>query len=178
MKVPSNIITTGKYTIGGEFINKNNYKPYQGYYYELNNKFFAGKEFNVNAPEIIKTSSVASKPLFNKVDTNLFDRISGFIPTLIKFSSFLYNNESSIRYFSKQNNISPTLIREVDKKTFEQFKLSPLYSAISLSYNTRTGFIDNEIKEAEKTIPGITEFLKDLNFNPDSDIDNYSLGRG
>ena len=57
MRVPANIITENKYTIGKEYIDKKTHKLYQGYYYELNNKFFAGKEFNNNAPEIIKIKS-------------------------------------------------------------------------------------------------------------------------
>jgi hypothetical protein len=41
-KIPANLITTG-YTSGKEFVYVSNYKPYQGYYYEINNKFFVGK---------------------------------------------------------------------------------------------------------------------------------------
>ena len=40
MRIPSNIIQTGKYTSGGEFVEKLTNKPYQGYYYELNGSLY------------------------------------------------------------------------------------------------------------------------------------------
>jgi len=61
MKVPANIIET-KYTSGNEFVFSFNYKYYQGYYYELNDKIFAGKEFNINAPELVKAIQMQSTP--------------------------------------------------------------------------------------------------------------------
>ena len=38
LKLPKNQIATSKYTSGGEYVTDKEYKNYQGYYYELNNK--------------------------------------------------------------------------------------------------------------------------------------------
>ena len=65
MRVPSNLIQLGKYTIGGELVDTKTNKPYQGYYYELSGKFFPGKEFNPTAPELKKVDS--NTFFFNKI---------------------------------------------------------------------------------------------------------------
>ena len=48
-------------------------------------------------------------------------------------------------------------IKEIDKKTFDQFQNDSLYSSVSLTF--KGGFSENELKEAEKKIPGITTFV-------------------
>jgi len=52
MRIPANVIETGKYTSGGEFVYKLNQSPYKGYYYILNERFFEGKEYKADAQEI------------------------------------------------------------------------------------------------------------------------------
>ena len=49
MRIPANIISKDKYTIGNEYLYLDTYKEYQGFYYELSNKFFAGVDFNLEA---------------------------------------------------------------------------------------------------------------------------------
>ena len=58
MRVPSNIIIENKYTLGNELIYAKTYKEYQGYYYEINDKLFAGREFDPKALQLIKINSV------------------------------------------------------------------------------------------------------------------------
>jgi len=53
LRIPKNQIITGKYTLGKEYVILSSYAPYQGYYYNLNGRTFAGKEFDPKAPEII-----------------------------------------------------------------------------------------------------------------------------
>ena len=155
-KIPSNLITTN-YTSGKEFVYVSDNKHYQGYYYEINSKFFVGKEFNNNAPEIIKLTSSKINPLLLKAATSLFGRLTGIKLDDIKVPSFFYNYQGDIRYFLSKNNTSPLLIKEIDKKTFDQFQNDSLYSSVSLTF--KGGFSENELKEAEKKIPGITTFV-------------------
>jgi hypothetical protein len=156
MRIPSNIIQTGKYTIGKEFIDKKTHKFYQGYYYEINGRWFAGKEFNNNAPEIIKISSLASNSLFS-LGLMLFKKFSKLNIDPNKPSSFFYNYQDNIRYFLSKNNVFPISITEVNEETFKKFKNNPIYSSAILTYDG--GFNNVELKEAEKKIPGITTFV-------------------
>ena len=88
LRIPQNQIVANKYTIGKEYMYKDTYREYQGYYYELNNKLFTGKEFNSNAPELIlipKNNNVPSgfNSLLTKASTYVYGRIS---KTKIKYS--------------------------------------------------------------------------------------------
>lgn len=172
MRIPSNIIQTGKYTIGKEFVNKKTHLPYQGYYYEINNRFFAGKEFSNDAPELVKISSLASNSLFN-LGALLFERLSKLNIKTDKPLSFLFNYQSNVRFFLAKNNVNPILIKEVDEETFKQFQENPSYSSIALTYDG--GFNVTELKEAEKKIPGITAFT-DTSYIPPSIEEGGSIG--
>ena len=52
IRIPQNQIVY-KYTIGKEYMYTNTYREYQGHYYELNGRFFVGKEFNINSLELV-----------------------------------------------------------------------------------------------------------------------------
>jgi hypothetical protein len=163
MKIPSNIITTGKYTIGGEFINKKTHRPYQGYYYELGNGFFAGKEFNSNAPEIIKIQSAQTNNLLLKASTYTFGLLSRVkIPNLTSIPSIIStgNINGQVRYFSKKNNTTPILIREITKETFNDYQNNPLYQTISITFPEGGYFGEQQsLDDAEKIMPGIKAFI-------------------
>jgi len=163
MRVPANIITENKYTIGKEYINKKTHKPYQGYYYELNNKFFAGKEFNNNAPELIKIKSDQVNNLLLTAATYVFGSLSKLKLTDQKIPSFFFKYESNIRYFTVKFN-AKSLIKEISKETFDQIQNNPLYLSVFLSYDG--GFNDNELNEAETKIPGIKTFVNTSYTNP------------
>ena len=163
MRVPANIITENKYTIGKEFINKKTHKLYQGYYYELNNKFFAGKEFNNNAPELIKIKSDQVNNLLLQAATYVFGSLSKVKLTDQKIPSFFFKYESNIRYFTSKFN-AKSLIKEISKETFDQIQNDPLHLSVSLSYDG--GFNDNELNEAEIKIPGIKAFINTSYTNP------------
>jgi hypothetical protein len=163
MRIPANIITENKYTIGKEYINKKTHKPYQGYYYELNNKFFAGKEFNNNAPELIKIKSDQVNNLLLTAATYIFGSLSKLKLTDQKIPSFFFKYESNIRYFTVKFN-AKSLIKEISKETFDQIQNNPLYLSVFLSYDG--GFNDNELNEAEIKIPGIKTFVNTSYTNP------------
>jgi hypothetical protein len=63
MRVPSNIIIENKYTLGKELIYAKTYEEYQGYYYEINDKLFAGREFDPKALQLIRINSADVNPL-------------------------------------------------------------------------------------------------------------------
>jgi hypothetical protein len=156
MKIPKNIIKTGKYTAGEEFYIKETQAPYKGYYYILNNSYYAGKEYNEKAPEIIKIQQ-ANTMLF-RGSTAIFSIISGITSQMLKapkVTSVQPNTESNSvpeRYFSSQVNIKPTIIKEISKDTYDSLQGNPLYQ---ITFIGPTQSID----QAEKQLPGIKAFL-------------------
>lgn len=160
MKVPSNIIVKSKYTSGGEYIIKSNYNNYQGYYYELNDKFYVGKTFDPVASELIKKSSPKTNLLLAAASTFVFGKLSKqILPSTTEPTSYFYNGTTptEFRYFISKVNVKPTTIKEIDKNTFEQYKTNPIYTSVALSYPNK--FIASEVDKAENIIPGIKAYL-------------------
>ena len=156
MKVPANLIESGKYTTGGEFVFKNTNTPYKGYYYILNNSYFIGKDFNVNAEEIIKIQN--SNQLLSNSSTFAYSFLSGVTSQQIapkKVQSVQSNIESdavSVRYFVKKINISPIIIKEVNKDTYDSLKNDPFYQTTYIGP-------DQNIDQANTQLPGLKAFL-------------------
>ena len=179
IRIPTNQIVTSKYTVEKEYIILSSYIPYQGYYYELNCKFFAGKEFNPNAPELIKIDSDKVNSLLINPETFTYGKLS---KTNIKYffhSSYLFQKKNSDekyidRYFIQRLNMIPILIREISKESYEEFQTNPLYKSIIIKWNTIEDNI-TELSIAETQIPGITTFLEYLNYSPYSEYDEYPL---
>jgi len=158
IRIPQNQIQF-KYTIGNEYIYQSNYKEYQGHYYELNNNTFAGKEFSINAPILIKKNSdkVDSFLLTNpealnyqklsKINLNNFKIVSlpvgGNEPEADNVTSF---------YCKKKND---NIIKKIDEDTYISLQTNSLYQT------TYIGFYNNvlqTVEEAEKQIIGISEW--------------------
>lgn len=166
LRIPKNIIVTSKYTSGKEYMVISTYKEYKGYYYELNNKIFAGKEFDPNAPELQKIEVSKINPLLTKASTYLYGLISNvklnqprpvsksYNPTLEEL-----NKGFVMRYFAKKLNETPIKIKEIDETSFKELKQNPIYQVISMNWSTLG---DNEILkiQAEKEMPGIKAFLE------------------
>lgn len=157
MRVPKNKIKTGKYTSGGEFVELLTNKSYQGYYYEMNNKFYIGKEFSTNAIELVRIQQ--QNQLYNQSsNTALFSFISGItsqsltFPKVFSIQSNIESNPTSIRYFSQQTNVNPITIKEISKETYDSLQGNALY---------RTTFIgpDKTEDQAEREMPGLKTFL-------------------
>jgi hypothetical protein len=159
MKIPANIVITSKYTEGGEYIIKSNYNNYQGYYYELSNKFYAGKEFKPEATELIKKQSSNVNILLTSAATFLYGKLSNLnVNPSPEPPSYFYNSTpTDFRYFISKVNVKPTVIKEIDKNTFEQYKDNSIYVSVVLSYPNK--FIEAEINKAESTLPGIKVYL-------------------
>ena len=136
MRIPSNIIQTGKYTSGGEFVEKLTNKPYQGYYYELNDSLYTGKEYNGNAIEIIKIKE--SNSLFNNLKTVLFSTISGISSQSLS-SVIIKGNPTAndgiphgvnLSFYSKQLNFTPILIKSINENTYISLQKNAIYQTI------------------------------------------------
>ena len=77
VKLPLNQSVKYQYTMGGEYVLPSNTEiPYIGYYYELNGRAFAGKEFRYDAPEILKNTLKSSNPLFQNPETLNYAKLS------------------------------------------------------------------------------------------------------
>jgi hypothetical protein len=159
MKIPANIVVTSQYTEGGEYIIKSNYNNYQGYYYELSGKAYAGKEFNPEAIELIKKQSSNINLLLTSAATFAYGKISKQTTnSQPEPTSYFYNSTpTDFRYFITKLNVKPSIIKEIDKNTFEQYKDNPVYALVALSYPNK--FVESEINKAETTIPGIKTYL-------------------
>lgn len=157
MRVPKNKIKTGKYTSGNEFVELLTNKSYQGYYYEMNNKFYIGKEFNSNAVELVRTQQ--QNKLYNgSQNLALFSFISGITsqalisPKVSSIQSNIESNPTSIRYFSQQTNVKPIIIKEISKETYDSLQGNDLYKTTFVGPN-------QTIDQAEKQMPGLKTFL-------------------
>lgn len=171
MKLPTNQIKENLFTSGNEFVENTSYKPYKGDYCEYNGKFFSGKTFKANAIEIVKISSESNK--FNSFDSNLtkyFYKSSDSIRNLmvndveIKGIYFIPSNEvlqkgETIRYFVKNESVSPILINEVEEENYNNIN-NPIYLKASLKWNVKNGFDYNEVNKLDSSyMKGIKTFL-------------------
>lgn len=163
IRIPSNITVKSQYTAGKQYMYESTQREYQGYYYEMNGKVFAGKEFNSNAPTLLKITPNNINSLLTTVATYVYGKITGAkLPSNGQPPSFLFQYDSNTRYYSYQ--INKKLIKEIDESTYKSFSKNPLYKVVSLSY--KGGFDTIELSNAEKNIPGITTFVESSYTNP------------
>jgi hypothetical protein len=165
MRVPKNIIQTGKYTSGGEFVEELSNKPYQGHYYELNGSLYTGKEYSVNAVKIIKKQN--QNQLYNSTSTAMFSFMSGITSQQLSvppINSINVNNLSdegiplgySTRFFAQKININPIIIKEIDEKSYTSLQGTPLYKTTFIgNYNG----VNQNVDQAEAQVPGLKTFL-------------------
>ena len=164
MKIPSNIISTSQYTSGKEFMYVSSYKEYIGYYYILNDRYFTGKEYNITSLELIKINLQNTNILLTQSPTYIYGLLSGvnIIKNNVKASNLITTNKDyeqgfRIRYFVKQLNVTPILIKEVNKETFEKLQTDPFYQTIQIKdYFT---FTEEELNLLDKRMPGLKVFL-------------------
>lgn len=169
MKPPSNTVASGKYTIGDKFVLANSGADYQGYYYEFQGKLFAGREFNIFAPQIIKKVETIENEDFEEGEnenfrTRLFSSKTNKFPSiplhkdeffgLDPINSSPYND--SFRFFAKKNGTNPILIKEISRETFKSLQSNPLYQTLSISKNNIN---PTDLDRANKIMVGIKDFL-------------------
>jgi len=160
VKVPANIIET-KYTSGNEFVFSFNYKYYQGYYYELNGKTFSGKEFDINAPELVKADSKEINPLLTSAKTLIYGSLSKIKLNNINVKGVVpadaHNvNIDLVTFYCKKINTNPILIKQISEQTYYVLKNDPLYI---VTYIGNYKGIDQSIYDASKQIPELRDWL-------------------
>lgn len=160
MRIPSNIIKYN-YTIGNEFVYASDQKDYQGYYYFIGSKYYVGREFTVNAPELYKKSSPEYNTLLENPSLRTYSLISG--KTSQNLASPKYtpiakldldtDQEEIETYYAKKLNIVPPFIKQIDKKAYFDLQKDPFYQVVSLKSDY------SDLNEAEKQMPGLKLFL-------------------
>ena len=166
IRIPQNIIIESKYTIGNEFILLSSYQVYQGYYYEINGKYFVGKDFNPDAPELQKILSLKSNNLLKIASSFIFGKISGIninqksTPTSIIYQPTEedYSRGYSIRYFYKKINTTPIIIKETNQENYNLLINDPLYQVALIKWGTLK-INDTNLTQAEQQMPGLKAFL-------------------
>jgi hypothetical protein len=158
IKVPKNKIEF-KYTSGGEYIVKSTYQRYQGHYYELSGKVYAGKEFNVNAPLLVKVDSNEVNRLITSPNqsTSLYGAISGMMLPLSSIVSIPFTGKIGKRFFAKKNDSNS--IKEISEDTFNQIQSDPLYTTQQVDF--RYDMSDKELDYFDKNMPGLKTYLED-----------------
>jgi hypothetical protein len=172
IKIPRNIIIEAKYTQGKEYMTVNTYKEYQGYYYELNDRVFAGREFDVFAPELMRFSSNKFNPLLTRLSTYVYAALSGIKlnntipPSIIAGGS---GKDGGLRYFYKKINVTPIIIKETDEETYKNLNNDPLYQFVTVLYDEFNLPDQNSLDNAEKQFSGIKDFISSIPIPRDYD---------
>jgi hypothetical protein len=159
--IPKSRIQENQYTNGTGF-GKNvllrfpdTKKPYIGFYTVISGaKYYSGKEYVENS-QLLEQYKIPINPSTIAA--------AGSIPTLVAVSisgNVLSGNEnlpssSLIRYFYKDLTSSSNLIKEIDKKAYDQLsgQLSNTYQVISYNRDTQN------LPEVNQQMPGLTAFL-------------------
>lgn len=145
-------------------------KEYQGHYYKLNGKIFAGEEFKTYAPELVKIQIRNDRginkfnPLLANAATYIYGKISNtrinnFVPSSIVGR---VSQEKTTRYFTKKINNDPILIKEISEEDYIilQKQPNPLLQTINIQFPPGGYFADQKnLDEAEKQMPGIKAFI-------------------
>jgi len=162
LRIPQNQIIKSQYTAGGEYMFANTQNEYQGYYYELNGKKFAGKEFNINNPEIIRINPNNYNKLLGNASTYVYGTLSRIkISGTDRIFSLPVNNSNAtlntkVDFYCCKINQNPLIIKAINEETYISLQKNTLYKTTYVgTYNN----IYQSLEDAEKQIPGMISFL-------------------
>ena len=164
---PSNIILSNQYTSGNEYIYAESRQPYQGYYYELNSKFFVGKTFNSSSPELIKVNSAAAtNPLKSNPSSSLYsDSYGKNLPNDNITSINLAEEISGVKYVAKKTNSNKIFF--ISEEDYNNNQNNSLYILAQLPYDSEFGFFLSE--ENSKKMPGLKDLVEEYSNRDDTD---------
>jgi hypothetical protein len=165
IKIPSNQITNN-YTAGKEYLQVNTYQEYIGYFYELNNKYFIGKTFNLNAIELIKKNSNKINPLLINPQTSNYGKLSKTLLLNNTIISLPYGSSAELnssdeknpppKFFCKKLNEQNIVIKRINEETYLSLSNNPLYQIIFIgTYNN----ITQSLIAANKQMIGLLDFI-------------------
>ena len=164
IRIPQNIIVESKYTSGNEYIIIDTNIIYKGYYYEMNGKIFAGKEFDINAIELIKLLPKNINPFLLQVSSYVYGKLSNVklnntlpISTIYQPTQEDYDRGYSIRYFYKKINTTPIIIKETNQENYNLLINDPLYQVTLIKWDGVR--FNNDLTQAEQQMPGLKAFL-------------------
>ena len=165
IRIPQNIIVESKYTSGNEYIIIDTNIIYKGYYYEINGKIFAGKEFDINAIELQKLLPKNINPFLLQVSSYVYGKLSNVklnntlpISTINQPTQEDYDRGYSIRYFYKKINTTPIIIKETNQENYNLLINDPLYQVALIKWGTLK-INDTNLTQAEQQMPGLEAFL-------------------
>jgi hypothetical protein len=160
VRIPLNQQITTKYTAGKEYMFNSTYREYIGHYYELNNRLFAGKEFNSLSPEIVLIQSDKINKLLTNPNTFVYGKISKNILLESKeLPSIQATRIQGTNYLAKKNNLFPVKIIFISEDVYnENFQNNVLYSFTEVYLDQELGWQINE--QNIKDIPEIILFLR------------------
>jgi len=163
MRYPKSQLKESQYTSGGDFIIISSSKSYSGYYWEVNGRFFIGKNPSQYSEELKKITIEDSYKIgiINNLPSSFLNKMNP--ASLSSLSNDSGTNASGIaigssnsdsRYFSKQTNTVPALIREITQDTFNNLQSNPIYQTVQLD-----SMDPIPLDKADNTMPGLKLFL-------------------
>jgi hypothetical protein len=169
IRIPKNQIQY-KYTIGKEYMYKNTFKEYQGHYYIINNNIFAGKEFNIDSPELVVLKSKGVNSIQSNPEVERYIKLAKNLPPLDETPPKPLENilegvpddgSSYTAYFYKKIlDNKDILIKQISKVTFDTLKNDPTHQTISVLVDQGdAGISFEEINRAEKEMPGFYDWF-------------------
>jgi hypothetical protein len=165
---PLNIILSNQYTSGNEFVYANSNLPYQGYYYELNDKFFVGKTFDPNSLELLKIGSDKINTLKSNSSTSAYSNASNqSIPNTEPKSIPYSEGLPDTKFIAKKVNSGKIFF--ISEEDYKNNQNNPLYALIKVNYNMEFGFNNALTPENFKAIPEIGAFLEEFSNQDEND---------
>jgi hypothetical protein len=163
LRIPKNLIVTSKYTSGKEYMFKSTQKEYKGYYYELNGKIYAGKEFKTDSNELLKIDINNINPFLSRATTSTYGFLSNVninsgtvhsLPITNSDESF-YEPEVPL-FFCKKINETPPKINRISEETYISLQKNVIYQTTFIgNYKGITQTSD----QAYQQMPGLKDFF-------------------
>jgi hypothetical protein len=144
MQIPRNKIEENKYT-NGTGLGKNvtlrfslTKIPYVGYYNQISSKYFSGKTYSEESKSLEK-----------------YDLLK-LAMSLVSIATSATRTNTQTRYFFKDLTTQDILIKEIDRKTYNELsrKDSPSYQVILYDSQVQT------VEEVDKNMKGLKVFLE------------------
>lgn len=173
-RTPKNRIRTGEYTHGNEYVIASSGVEYTGYYHVKNGIAYAGKDETIYQQPILlelapvnfmaEIGSTAGffTDAYNFAISNLetakiiADKVFPSTPIQQSVSSSMSDKSGIHNYVQR---INENIIKEInsDDSTLIKLQKDPTYKVVSINFSSMD--VEQQITEAEKTIPGIRTFV-------------------